>query len=159
MTEEPIQSNVEQDKISNLVIAEARRWLGTPYRHQCSTIGAGTDCLGLIRGVWRAIHGKEPIKPPAYTQDWSEASNEEALMAVADTYLVRIQTRDLLLGSVLLFRMREGSIAKHLGIVSKAGATPKFIHAYSGYGVVENSLSDPWQRRIAAIYCFPERTK
>ena len=29
------------------VIAAARAWIGTPYLHQCSTQGAGTDCLGL----------------------------------------------------------------------------------------------------------------
>lgn len=33
------------------IVAEARRWLGTPYRHQASVIGAGADCLGLVRGV------------------------------------------------------------------------------------------------------------
>ena len=35
------------------VVAAARRWLGTPYRHQASVRGEGADCLGLVRGVWR----------------------------------------------------------------------------------------------------------
>lgn len=33
------------------VVAEARDWIGTPYRHQASVKHAGCDCLGLIRGV------------------------------------------------------------------------------------------------------------
>ena len=36
------------------IVAEARAWIGTPYRHQASLKGVGCDCLGLVRGVWRA---------------------------------------------------------------------------------------------------------
>ncbi|MGA8997361.1 MAG: peptidase P60, partial [Pseudolabrys sp.] len=39
------------------IVAETRRWIGTPYRHQASLIGVGCDCLGLVRGVWRAVVG------------------------------------------------------------------------------------------------------
>lgn len=35
----------------NEIVAAARQWLGTPYRHQASVRGVGCDCLGLIRGV------------------------------------------------------------------------------------------------------------
>ncbi len=37
------------------VVAIARDWIGTPYVHQASAQGAGCDCLGLLRGVWRAL--------------------------------------------------------------------------------------------------------
>ena len=56
----------------NGIVAAARGWIGTPYRHQASVKGAGTDCLGLIRGVWRETMGEEPETPPAYTPDWAE---------------------------------------------------------------------------------------
>ena len=36
------------------ILTEARDWIGTPYQHQASLKGAGCDCLGLVRGVWRA---------------------------------------------------------------------------------------------------------
>ena len=48
-------------------VAAARLWLGTPYVHQASARGAGSDCLGLVRGVWRALYGAEPERPPAYS--------------------------------------------------------------------------------------------
>ncbi len=137
------------------IVAEARRWIGTPYVHQSSAFGAGADCLGLIRGIWRVCIGEEPFAPPSYTQDWSEASGQEVLMAAADRLLVRKADRALSPGQVLLFRMRDRAVAKHLGIVSQAGREPRFVHAYSGHGVVESSLSDPWRRRIAQIYEFP----
>jgi len=37
------------------IIAEARSWIGTPYHHQAALKGVGYDCLGFVRGVWRAI--------------------------------------------------------------------------------------------------------
>jgi NlpC/P60 family putative phage cell wall peptidase len=52
------------------VIAAARRFVGTPYHHQAALAGAGCDCLGLIRGVWRDLYGTEPETPPPYTPDW-----------------------------------------------------------------------------------------
>ena len=33
------------------IVAAARGWRGTPYRHQASVKHIGTDCLGLVRGV------------------------------------------------------------------------------------------------------------
>jgi NlpC/P60 family putative phage cell wall peptidase len=59
-------------------------------------------------------------------------------------------------GDVLVFRMREGGVAKHLGIQSAVGDVPRFIHAYSGHSVMESALSKPWARRIAARFAFPE---
>jgi NlpC/P60 family putative phage cell wall peptidase len=144
--------------IGKLAVAEARRWIGTPYLHQASVCGAGTDCLGLLRGVWRAVYGDEPQAVPPYTADWAEPSRSEVLLEAARRWLLE-KPGDLSdLGDVLLFRMRDGSVAKHLGLQSEIGAHARFIHAYTGHGVVESSLSLPWQRRIVARFAFPEGT-
>ena len=135
-------------------VAEARLWLGTPYRHQASLKGAGADCLGLLRGVWRVVYGAEPMAVAPYTADWSEASGREELLEAARQVLVPADPL-LATGDVLVFRMRVQGVAKHLGIVSEAGAFPRFIHAYSGHGVVDVALTAPWQRRIAARLTFP----
>ena len=137
------------------VVAEARAWIGTPYVHQASVRGAGADCRGLLRGVWRAVMGAEPQAVPAYTADWSEAAGREDLFAAAMRWLIAKPKADAAVGDVLLFRMRDGAVAKHLGIQSVAGANGRFIHAYSGHGVLESPLSDPWLRRIAARFAFP----
>jgi len=55
--------------IRNAVVSVARDWVGTPYVHQSSVRGAGTDCLGLLRGVWRKVLGGEPEAVPAYSMD------------------------------------------------------------------------------------------
>jgi len=140
--------------IGEQVACLARDWIGTPYRHQASTKGAGTDCLGLLRGVWRELYGAEPEVVPAYTADWSEPQGEERLWAAALRHL-EVQ-QGAAVGDLLLFRMRAGGVAKHLGIMGRNRPTPTFIHAYTGHGVVESPLSTPWQRRIVARFAFPE---
>jgi NlpC/P60 family putative phage cell wall peptidase len=137
----------------NRVVEIARGWIGTPYLHQASCRGAGADCLGLVRGVWREFLGAEPVEVPPYAPDWDEVQRREALWAAAEAHLRPRAVAEP--GDVLLFRMRDGAVAKHLGILSAGGAAPRFIHAYSGHGVVENSLSAPWRRRIVAAFAFP----
>lgn len=134
----------------------ARSWIGTPYRHQASARGAGADCLGLLRGVWRGLYGAEPEAVPAYTPDWSEPDGEERLWAAAMRHLTPIDPSAAARpGEVLLFRMRDGAVAKHLGLSARMSDQDTFVHAYSGHGVVESSLSLPWRRRIAARFAFP----
>lgn len=139
------------------IVREARDWLGTPYRHQASCKGAGSDCLGLIRGIWRAIYGEEPVVLPAYTPDWSEPSKDEVLMREASALLSEVTFDSAEPGDVVLFRMRDSAVAKHLGVLASPAPGQTFIHAYSGHGVVESSLSAPWQRRIAGTFRFPKR--
>jgi NlpC/P60 family putative phage cell wall peptidase len=140
----------------SVVVAAARGWLGTPYVHQASVRGSGTDCLGLVRGVWREVLGAEPVVPPAYTPDWSEPQRTELLWAAARAHLWAVpRDRAMRLGEVLLFRMRDRAMAKHLGILSVAGPEAAFVHAYSGHGVVESPLGAPWRRRIVARFDLP----
>lgn len=138
------------------IVTAARGWIGTPYRHQAACRGAGCDCLGLVRGVWREVMGAEPERPPAYSMDWSEPARQEALWQAAARHLSPRPLTDEATGDVILFRMRAGSVAKHLGIVSATGAGASFIHAYSGHGVVECALSAQWRRRIVARFAFPQ---
>ena len=44
---------------SDQIVDCARRWIGTPYRHQASRCGVGADCLGLVRGVYRDLYAQE----------------------------------------------------------------------------------------------------
>ena len=141
--------------IGEAALQEARLWIGTPYVHQASCRGAGTDCLGLIRGVWRALYGQEPEVPPAYSRDWSEACASEALWQAAKRHLRAKESAAS--GDVILFRMREGAVAKHLGIQGHIGPEASFVHGFSGHGVMESPLSLPWARRIVARFEFPER--
>ncbi|QEE35881.1 peptidase [Octadecabacter sp. SW4] len=141
--------------MSDAIVKAARSWIGTPYHHQAATRGAGCDCLGLIRGVWAEVIGALPETVPPYVPDWDEPQGREVLLAACRRLLVA--KPDAGLGDVIVFRMRAGSVAKHLGIQSQLGSNAAFIHSFQGHGVVESGLTAPWQRRIAARFAFPTR--
>lgn len=134
------------------VIAAARSWLGTPYHDQASLRGVGCDCLGLVRGVWRHVLGEEPFAIPPYSRDWGETGTREVLADGARRMMIEIDPRDAMPGALVLFRMRPGAIAKHVGILS---APDRFIHAYERLGVIEEPLTQAWRRRIAFAFLFP----
>ena len=134
------------------VIATALVWLGTPYVHQASVLGAGCDCLGLARGIWRELHGAEPVTPPPYTRDWGEAGGEEVLAEAARRFLLEIPLSEAGPGALILFRMARNAPAKHCGIRTATG----LIHAYEGAGVIEEPWSPIWARRAAFVFLYPE---
>ncbi|MEJ8573115.1 NlpC/P60 family protein [Microbaculum marinum] len=134
------------------IVAEARSWIGTPYRHQASLKGAGCDCFGLVRGVWRAFHGAEPEEVPPYSRDWGSVSGKETLIETARRHMIEIDPGAMLPGDVLVFRIRRGTVAKHTGIVSAPG---RFIHAQEHVPVCEVALSGWWRRHVAAAFAFP----
>lgn len=133
------------------IVAAARGWIGTPYRHQASLKGVGCDCLGLLRGGWRELFGTEPEPVPPYTRDWAEAGGRELLLEVASRHLVRVEG-EAQPGDVLLFRWRAGLPAKHCAIVGTPGT---MIHAHEGAAVAEVAIAPFWSRQIAAAFAFP----
>ena len=151
------------------IVAEARAWIGTPYRHQASLKGVGCDCLGLVRGVWRAVVGPEPEVVPPYAADWAEARGDEMLAAAALRHLIIIERGAVRPGDVLLFRWREGFTAKHAAIVTccacpdrKTGArlsgtcgADRMVHAHDGAAVAEVAIAPWWRRRLAYAFRFP----
>ncbi len=134
------------------IVAAARAWIGTPYRHQASLKGAGCDCLGLVRGLWREFYGAEPETPPPYAPDWAEASRLEQMIEAGRRHLVAVPVAEARPGDVILFRWRPDLPAKHAGVLV---APDRFVHAYEGTAVVESPLGPWWRRRIAAAFAFP----
>jgi NlpC/P60 family putative phage cell wall peptidase len=135
------------------IVAEATSWLGTPYRHQASLKGVGCDCLGLLRGVWRAFFDGEPEAMPAYTPDWAEARGAETLAQAAGRHLIAIPVKEAGAGDVLLFRWRANLPAKHAAILVDES---RFIHAQQGAAVAMAALSPWWRRRVAYAFRFPQ---
>lgn len=137
------------------IVAAARAWLGTPYRHRAATLGAGCDCLGLLRGVWRTLYGDEPIELPTYRADWRDQRHADALWNAAQELLIAADGLPAS-GQVALFRLHRTRLPKHCGILV---ASDRFIHAQEGLGVVEANLSEGWRRRLFARFEFPGLTE
>ena len=106
--------------VREAVLVEAAGWLGTPYQHQASVRGVGCDCLGLVRGIWRSLHGSEPQAIEPYRADWAEVSGEERMLHAARRWLIERPVQEARPGQVLLFRMASGAAVKHCAIFSPA---------------------------------------
>ena len=141
------------------IVSAARAWIGTPYRHQASVKGVGCDCLGLVRGVWRALYGAEPEPVPPYRADWAEVDGRETLLEASRRNMVERPLPDLAPGDVVLLRMAPAAAVKHAAIVAEAGGAggpePRVVHAYWGRAAVESWLGPWWRRRLAARFQFP----
>ena len=133
------------------IVNEARRWIGTPYQHQASLRGVGCDCLGLVRGIWRALIGPEPELMPPYTPDWAEASGHDRLIELASRHFHACKS-DWQPGDVLLFRFRSDLPVKHVAIAINNST---MIHAHDGACVAQVAIVPSWRRRIAAACSFP----
>jgi NlpC/P60 family putative phage cell wall peptidase len=135
---------------SKKIIDCARGWIGTPYKHQSSLKGVGTDCLGLIRGVWRELAGQEPERAGAYTPGWDDHDPTDILLKKAHQHLVEIDGLED--GCVIIFRMAFSGPAKHMAIYSGNG---NMIHAVSGSSCCEVCMNEVYKKRMVACFKFP----
>jgi NlpC/P60 family putative phage cell wall peptidase len=150
------------------VIAIARAWIGTPYVHQASVKGAGCDCLGLLRGVWRELHGEEPESAPPYSPDWAEATGRETLYTAFKRHLTEISPCEavgvppkaargalfkyLQPGDIARFRMVPRGPAKHCGVVAERNCVLTLIHARQNKRVSEEAFAPFWWRKLAFAF-------
>lgn len=128
------------------VLAEARTWLGTPFRHQGRCRGVGVDCIGLIVGVARGLG--LAVRDRA---DYPRQPDGHSLEAALDGQLMRLRPGEIRPADVLLMRIRR--MPQHVGILAENGV---ILHAHSAAGrVVEMRLDERWWDRVVAGYRFP----
>ena len=120
--------------------------------HQASLKGVGCDCLGLLRGLWRELHGEEPEEIPPYSLDWAEATGSETLYMALKRHILEIGIGRLAPGDIALFRMTRHGPAKHCGIVSNRDGTPMLIHARQNKRVSEEPFSAFWRSKLAFAF-------
>ena len=136
-----------------------RGWIGHALSAPGQSVkGAGTDCLGLLRGrLAGGSWAQSPRRCHPIPTDWAEPSRRGSL-AGGGAALAGAQGPDQTARPAMCCCSGCGRAASPsiLGIQSDTGAMPRFIHAYTGHGVIESPLSQPWQRRIAARFAFPE---
>ena len=130
----------------NDIVAAARGWIGTPYRHQASLKEVGCDCLGLLAGVWREVTGEAVGPLPAYTPDWAEANGCETFAEGARRMLREIAPAEAAAGDMVLFRWKPHLPAKHGAILT---SPTTMVHAQEGAAVAEVAMGDWWRRRVA----------
>lgn len=134
------------------IVAAARGWCGTPFHYRAALKGVGCDCLGLVRGIYSEVYGRDPEPVPAYAVDWAEAERAERLIAGLNRHLTETPSASARPGDVLAFCWRDGLPASHLGVMTAAS---RMIHTHQRLSVCEVALVPAWRRRIAAAFSFP----
>jgi NlpC/P60 family putative phage cell wall peptidase len=133
------------------ILAEAVRWIGTPYCHQASRRGVGADCLGLIVGIWNAL-ATTPLNLPRHDQrSWAQHADGEPLLDGLRQFLIEKPAATAEPGNVLALRWRSHWPASHLAVLMDDGT---IVHAYEGGRVVRSNLA-PWASHVAACFAFP----
>lgn len=129
------------------VVAEARRWIGTPFHHQGRLRGVGVDCVGLIVGVAVAL-GIDVRDRAAYPR---LPYRGELTRALAEQ-LVHIEIGEACPADVLELAWQPARQSMHVALLTEHG----ILHATEEIGsVVEHRLDDVWRSRIRAAWRFP----
>jgi NlpC/P60 family putative phage cell wall peptidase len=130
---------------------EARQWVGTPWRHQASLKGIGCDCIGLVRGVARALGLTAPFATGAARRyaGYGRTPDPEMLLEACGDYLDPGRGD---LGDVLLLRFEREP--QHFALISNLKPR-RMIHSYAqARKAVENGIDHVWMGRIVRVYSF-----
>lgn len=126
------------------IVAEARKWLGTPYRAQARMLGVGVDCVNLVNEVLCACGAHERRELPVY-----RARPNGTLQDQVGQFLARIPLIEADTGDVLLFKHPTMG-PSHLALLT---SKTTIIHAYmTNRKVIEHSIDDRWRKMIAAAF-------
>lgn len=138
------------------LVAAARAYLGTQFRHQGRR--SGLDCLGLV-----AVAHRDAGFRVVDRTDYGRLPDLGRMKAALDGQLVRLKrATPLAAGMVALFeeRLRPAHypVWLHLGLMTEAQSV---IHARGpeglGPGVVEHRLDDQsWAPRLIGLWHHPD---
>jgi hypothetical protein len=138
---------VDEPVTSDAVIAEARRWLGTPWRHQGRT-RAGVDCAGLVVMVARTL-GLADYDAAGYSRRASGFDFVRHFQAAMES----VRVAEAMPGDVLVFA--DGAYPCHCGFLSLWQDHPHLIHAHvSRRQVVEEPYIGEWPGSVRFAFRF-----
>lgn len=126
------------------VVAEARTYIGTPWRHQGRS-REGIDCAGLVLKVMHAMRVSD-----FDTSDYSRQAQDETMLELCREHLQPAVFADALPGDVAVMRFGANRHTGFFADYPHGGLS--LIHAFSNYPrrVVEHRFSDDWLRSYKA---------
>lgn len=142
------------------VVAEAKEWIGTRWKHQGKLKGVGCDCAGLIIGVG--------LNAQAMTIDfdgwvakavegYSMRPNPKTMLLALNHWMIRIRKDEAGAGDVV-YRSYGGD-PQHLGILTGLMRDPSsgIIHAlvWPSRKVVEHRTDEEWYSQVMSAWRFP----
>jgi len=131
--------------MNELLIEEARSWVGTPWVHNQRSKGFGVDCVQLVMACGVKVGLSFEV------DNYERVPRGNSLRANLESKLTEIPIKEIVSGNVLLFAI--GGLETHVGFYTDGG----LIHADQRAGkVVEISSLGYWKKLIAAAYKLPE---
>lgn len=144
------------------LVAEARRWVGTPFHHHAAVLGAGIDCAHLLIEAHAGAGLAPRFDPEAYPHDWHLHRDEERFLAKLEEYLGRVDSDErpiaergegfrVMPGDVLIWRY--GRTYSHGAICS---LWPSIVHAsFPAEACIEESvMGGLLEEKPVRIYSF-----
>ncbi len=129
------------------IFFQARRCVGSPFRHQGRSPEHGMDCVGLIVYVSKSL-GLSDFD----MVDYKKIPRQKAISRIArEAGFAEKSISEMKPGEVVILRM--GKYLEHAAILSDRG----IIHACEKFGrVVEHGLDAEWLSRIISVHSFPD---
>ena len=132
------------------LVAEARRWLGTPFRWQASVRGVGCDCKGLLAGIARELHMPEARSLAAMAHSYPHNFNpDELLTGLRETLR---ETDNPKAGDVIAIEIGTVPGPRHLGILTGDG---RMIHCYGNGPSQVISAPVGRHRKVHSFWTWP----
>lgn len=154
----PQTPNIEA--LQAITLAEARCWIGTPYRHQGRLQGHAIDCAGLILEVGLALDLFD-FPRTAFAdrfrawQGYGRLPNPARMRGALAAFLQPIKASEARGGDAMWVRWERGP-AMHLAILADDGPELTMIHAHGLVGVcVEHGFRAEWPDRVESWWRYP----
>lgn len=129
------------------IIAEAREWIGTPYRHQGRLKHIASDCVGMLICVPRALG----IFPPGFdVNGYKRDPDPEMMRSLLNLHLDRVLPGVPQPGDILWIRPHDK--ARHLALYTFDNTV---IHAIDKIrGVAEHIFDERWRRSVSGVWRY-----
>lgn len=148
MPAEPLAAPTVAHVTSAEVIAEARAWLGVPWRHQGRT-RAGVDCVGLLVVVARALRLSD-YDHTAY----GRRAEGQGFVTHFRASMESVALAEARPGDVLVFA--ERAYPCHCGFLSERRGAAHLLHAHAlRRKVIEEAYAGEWPARVKFAFRFP----
>lgn len=157
MTPSAAHPTPDTEAIRLEIQVEARRWIGTPYRHQHRVRNVAVDCIGLVIGVGEACGVYQlDAQAAAPFLRYSRHPNPRRMREALDRFFVPVGM-DGQPGDFGLFAWdQDRAIGQHVGILAENRGVATIIHAESRIGkCVEHGFTAEWPQRLIGWWKFP----
>jgi len=127
------------------VIAKARSFIGTPFKHMGRIPGEGLDCIGLIQVTLHECG----LLLDKQTGGYGRAARPGMLIGGLEDTFQRVNPSEMREGDIILF-----SITSEPQHVAWYTGDDTFIHAYAltPRRVTEQRLNKQWRTRIRGVF-------